>query len=107
MAFNMNSSIVGLITYNITVPSAGSYNLSGKLTLPTIVAGSTANSAVVVTIVLNPSGANTTLYTGAAGSRGFQLVANCAASDVLAITLSSAAAVDQGRNAVKATISIG
>lgn len=107
MAFTLNSTISGLITYSVTVPAAGSYPINGKLELPNIDQGQAANSAVVVTIVQNPSGSNTTIYTGAAGSRGFQLVANCSANDVLAITLSSAAAVDQPINAIKTSIAIG
>lgn len=108
MAFNLNATVTGLTTFTVGIPSVGSYPISGKLVLPTIDQGAPANSAVVVTITQTPNGGSpTTIYTGAAGSRGFQVMANCAALDSIAIAMTSAASVDQGTNIVKSTISVG
>jgi hypothetical protein len=107
-AFNLNATVTGLATFSVVVPNAGVYPVSGKIELPTIDQGASANSAVVMTVVLNPSGANTTIYTGGAGARGFQFITGAlSAGDTLAFTTSSAAAVDQPINAVKSTISVG
>lgn len=108
MAFNLNASFTGLITLTVGIPSAGAYPLSGKLTIPTIDQGASANSQVVVTITQTPNGGSpTTIYTGSAGSRGFGVTVNAAALDSIAISLTSAATVDQGINIVRCTASIG
>jgi hypothetical protein len=82
--------------------------VKGTLSLPTIGEGTPTDSQVVVTITQTPSGGGpTTIYTGMAGAEGFGVLANCAALDVIAITMSSSALVDQGINVIKTTISIG
>lgn len=106
--FNMNATVSGLTTFTVGIPEAGRVPVSGKLALPTIPAGDTSFSQVVVTIVQTPSGGSpTTIYTGAAGSEGFAIIANCAAADSIAITMSSGAAVDKQLNTIKTTISVG
>lgn len=106
--FSMNLTVGGLITQLIGVPIAGMYCLSGKLTLPTITEGSSANSQCVVTITQTPHlGSPTTIYTGLAGAEGFGLTVNAAALDIISVTMSSSASVDTAPNAIKTTISIG
>lgn len=108
MAFNLNTSVSGLRTLNIGIPETNEFLVSGKLQLPTIDQGDTAVSSVVVTITQTPNGGSpTTIYTGTAGARGFAVMANCTALDTIAVAMTSAAAVDQGINAVKTTISVG
>lgn len=93
----------GLGSFSQSVPMAGEYDVIGSLTLPGIGKGDSANSQVVAVVKQN----GTTMYTGLAGAEGFQLVLNCAASDIILVQLSSAAAVDQGINVVKCTVAIG
>ena len=102
MAFNQNFTSTGLNTTTFSVPTAGVYPMSGKIQLPTVIGGGGA-SAVVATITQNSS----TIYTGPAGAEGFGLTVNCAAGDVIAVALTSAADPDQGLNAVKAVIAFG
>jgi hypothetical protein len=102
--FNQNAAIGGLNSYSVAVPAAGPYFVEGKLSLPTIVGGG-GQSACVVTVT-NGTGP-VTVYTGPAGAEGFYVDTLCAANDVLTIALTSAAAPDQGLNAVKAVLSIG
>lgn len=101
--FNQNLSFVGLGTLSITVPLAGAYFVDGKISLPTLSKGDVAPSAVLVTVNQNGS----PVYTGQAGAEGFYTTLSCAASDVIAMVFSSAAAVDQGLNVIKSTVSIG
>lgn len=100
--FFKSQTVTGLGAYTIAVPTAGTYEIDGKMTLSTTHA-STNPSVVVVTISKTTTG---TIYTGVAGARGFHVNQYCAADDVITITLSSAATVDQGKNTIKATISI-
>lgn len=99
--FNQNAAIGGLNTYSVIVPNAGPYAIKGKLTLPTIVGGGGASSCVVT---VNQNGSP--VYTGVAGAEGYFTTLNCAVGDTIAVVLSSAAAVDQALNAVKATVGI-
>lgn len=98
-----NEIFCGLGTYTITVPDSGVYYINGQLSLPSISAGSSASSSVVVTITQN----STLRYTGVAADRGFHLELPCTAADAIHITLTSAAAVDQGKNDIKTAIQIG
>lgn len=98
-----NATLQGLGTLTIVVPDAGVYYINGQVSLPSISAGSSANSSVVVTITQN----GTTRYTGAAGDRGFHLERALSASDSIAIITSSSAAVDQDSNSIKTVIQIG
>jgi hypothetical protein len=104
MSFNQNAGIAGLETYSVAVPTAGLYFVDGKISLPTLSQGG-GQSQVVATVV-NQTGP-VTIYTGIAGAEGLKCNASCAAGDVLAITLSSGAAVDQVPNAVKCVLAIG
>lgn len=96
---------VGLTASTFVAPVAGQYYLRGSLSIPQLATGASAPSAVVVTIV-NATGP-VTLYTGTAGAMGFQINAICAAGDSISVTLSSAAAVDQPLNAIKAVMIFG
>lgn len=119
--FSQNLGTSGLGTLSFVVPAAGTYYLSGSISLPMLsqdvsqpappssvtATGSSPNyqsivSAVLVVINLNGS----PVYTGIAGATGFQAVVACAAADTLAFVYSSSAAPDQGLNAIKSTISI-
>lgn len=102
-SFNVNSALVGLGTSTFGIPVAAFYNISGKLTLPTITDGDASNSQVVVTINQNGS----PIYTGQAGARGFGVEASCQAGDTIAIILSSSATVDNLPNTVHCVLSIG
>lgn len=100
--FSKNSVFQGLGTDTTKVPNAGSYQVKGKITLPSIPMGSATASALVVTINVNGS----PIYTGNPGSRGFRAIANCSAADTITIVFSSAASVDLENNAIKSNISI-
>lgn len=104
MASNFYQNLVlnGLSSVSTAVPAAGPYKVDGKISLPSLVAGSSANSSVVAVVNKNGSA----IYTGVAGAEGFGVEANCAAGDVLQVVLSSSAAVDSGLNVVKSTIAI-
>ena len=101
-SFNMNSTVGGLVSVTTSIPQAGTYPLTGKLSLPTIVDGG-GPSAVVVTLSQN----GTPFYTGPAGAEGFSATASCAANDTLTVAMTSANANDALPNMVKTTISIG
>lgn len=110
MSFNQNMTLVGLNSIDTAVPTAGSYFVKGKLTLPRLssgigTTGGDGTSAVVVTVT-NQTGP-VTVYTGIAGAQGFYTNAVCAAGDVLRVALTSADTDDQGLNTVKCSISIG
>ena len=100
--FNQNIESTGLNTISTTVPYAGPYFVKGKFTLPTLVDGAGASSLVVT---VNQNGSP--VYTGSAGAEGFYKNLSCSAYDVIAIVLSSSAAIDAVNNAVKAVYSIG
>lgn len=104
MASNYYQNLVssGLGTTTLKVPDAGPYMVQGKISLPQINTGASANSAVVT--VVNKNGSP--VYTGTAGAEGFGVEVTCAANDTLTIVLSSAATVDQPANVIKANISI-
>lgn len=99
--FNQSLSWVGLGTYTFVAPYAAPFVFDGKVQCPSIVTDG-VNSAVVVTISQN----GTPVYTGNAGAQGFYEVISCASGDSITIVFSSAAAVDQGLNIIKATIAI-
>lgn len=96
-------TISGLTSAQTSVPLAGLCQIICSLSLPMISKGSSANSQVVTVIKQNGS----TMYTSSAGAEGFQISLSCAANDVISVTLSSAAAVDQSLNVIKANVSIG
>lgn len=101
---NQRLTLSGLESVTTTIVDAGSFELGGKISLPQNTGNSSAgNSAAVMTITQNV----TVIYTGPAGGEGFHLTVNAAAGDTLTFALTSAAAVDQPSNAVKAVITIG
>lgn len=97
-------SLNGLQSVNLfTAPAAGIYFVQANFSLPNLVKSGSA-SAVVALLKQNGS----TIQTGAAGQSGIaqnQIV--CASGDVIAIALSSAAAIDQGLNAVSGQAQFG
>ena len=108
MAYNLNTTLAGLNSMTYESPVAGVLPISGKLTLPTLQEGATADSQVVVTITQTPNGGSpTTIYTTNPGAMGFNLAPIAAALDVFTITVSSSAAVDSNNNRIKMTVSIG
>lgn len=100
--FNQNIESTGLNTVSTTVPYAGPYFVKGKFTIPTLVGGAGASSLVVT---VNQNGSP--VYVGQVGPEGFYTNISCAAYDVIAIVLSSSAAVDAALNAIKCVYSIG
>jgi len=102
--YNVTAGVVGLGTVlDVKVPDAGQYLVSGTITLPSIPAGSSDASAVVA--VINKNGSP--VYTGLAAAKGFRAEIACAAADEITVVLSSGAAVDQGRQAIRSTTTIG
>jgi hypothetical protein len=101
-AFSTNIATTGLNTTTTSIPLAGTYLVTGKLSVPTLVGGAGASS-VVTTVTQNSS----TMYTGLAGAEGFAVTLNCAAGDTVAVTYASSAAPDEQPNAIKTVISIG
>lgn len=103
MANNRRSFVMtGLITQATTLTQAGVYSIEGKLSMPTISEGSSADSQVVATINQNGS----PVYVGQAGAEGFKAPLNVAANDVIAVVLSSSAAIDQDLNVIKCVVAI-
>lgn len=101
---NKKMVISGLQSQTTSVTNAGNYTIKASLTLPTIGQGDPADSQCITTVTQNSS----LIYTGLAGSRGFQLLnVPCAAGDTITVAMSSSAAVDQGLNVVKCTVAIG
>lgn len=100
--FYQNGTQAGLGTYSVTVLEAGTFVVSGSMSLPRIYDGSTAASSCVVLVKQNGS----TVYTGTAGADGFKAELLCAANDVISVVFQSAAAIDQPVNAIKCQISI-
>lgn len=104
--FNGNVSINGLGVFTLfTAPAAGTYFVNGQLTLPQLVTDGVP-SAVVCEVKIGSS----SQYIGAAGTSGFQLnQLVCALGDVVSVTLTSAAAVDNAptTNAVRGQVAFG
>ncbi len=103
--YNISATESGLGTFPICAPNVGTYTLTGKITLPKISRGDVANSQVVVTVNVNGGG---TIYTGAASADGFfiQPLVIASANSLVNVILTSAAAVDQGTNKIKTTITL-
>lgn len=100
---NQQITMVGISTFTLYANVAGTYSLRGNLSLPTANTESGDDSQCVVTVKKNGS----TIYTGTAGATGFTVQPPfvCALGDAIQILFTSAAAVDQPVNAIKATIS--
>ncbi len=95
--------IEGLNSAQTSVQDAGKYALTCKISNPTVSKGDSANSAAVALVKQNGS----TIFTSPAGAEGFNLTLTCAANDVIQVSLSSAAAVDQPLNVIKTSVAIG
>lgn len=93
----------GIGTLTIVMPVAGPCFIEGKLSLPSLNAGSSGPSSVVVTVNQNGS----PIYSGPAGAEGFKVDFTAALSDSMTVVTSSSAAVDTALNAVKMTVSVG
>lgn len=104
--FSGNISLNGLGAFTIfTAPAAGIYFVNGQLSLPQLTTDN--QQSQVVAVVKNGS---STLYTGVAGASGFQVnQIVCSAGDVISVTLSSSAAVDNvpTSNAVSGQVAFG
>lgn len=97
-----NAVFCGLGTFTYVAPIAGPYFVEGKSSIPTLSNGGGVSSLLTV---VNVNGSP--VYTGVAGAEGFYVVTTLAALDSVTIVFSSAAAVDQGLNVIKSTISLG
>lgn len=93
----------GLESSSTSIPIAGFYNVRCDLNLPTIPESSPSNSQVVATFTQN----GTPVYTSKPGDLGAQFNLSCAAGDVIAVVLSSGAAIDQPTNVVRGTVVLG
>lgn len=110
-------SIPDLGTATVIVPNTDTYLVQGTLSLPAQVpapipgpgggagtgsgSGPQVNSQVIVTIKQNGS----TVYTSAAGDKGFCLPAlNCTAGDILTFQRASSLSQDQQPNSVRLTL---
>lgn len=103
-SFSQNQTVGGLVSITTSIPQAGTYPVTGKLSLPQLYDDSGTNqSQVVVTLSQNGS----TIYTGAAGAEGFAKTLSCAAGDTVTVAMTSTNANDALPNQVKTTISIG
>jgi len=102
--YSLNLELCGLGTTSVTIPVAAPLVFDGKLTLPTLAEGASADSQVIVSITQNGSNRLTTNP----GSDGFRIQMICNPNDVIAITLSSSAAIDSSsKNIIKCTLAVG
>lgn len=93
-------TLAGLNSLSIPVLTTGPHVLSATLSAPQLSQGASAPSQVVVTVVQN----STTIFTSTAGQEGFKVDLLGTVGDVLHVTASSSAVVDQGPNTIKAVI---
>lgn len=103
MAFNQNIALVGPYqscaagatgsqTESVTLPAAGDYTISWKCEVPSVIGGGGASGLVVR---IRNTTTSTNIFLGSAGvCNGGQVWFSAAASDVIAINLSSTAAAD-------------
>jgi hypothetical protein len=102
----MNQTFTGLGTFPMPIPVTppnSFLNIKGKITLPNIIEGATANSQVVVTMNINGGAA---FYTGMPGAEGFETGTVAIAGNILNIILTSSLPSDQGLNVIKTTVSL-
>lgn len=120
MPFNSTQTVTNLGTTTVSIPTTDTYNFVGTLTTPVAQTSMTAYGAgggagtgtggaptapsqIVVTIKQNGS----TIYTSAAGDRGFALLAvQCTAADSITFALTSALAADNQPEAVRMTLAV-
>ena len=101
--FALTASVTGLGTVlTVNAVSTNMYTVQAKMTIPTIGGGAVAQSALVAVVNLNGS----PMYTGLPGARGLRVLLACTAGDVITVVFSSAAPVDQDKNAIRATIGV-
>lgn len=115
---NESTPVVGIATQTFNVVTAGLYTVQVKYWVPYIAAGTSSDSTVTtggsslqVIVALNGStkltiGGATTNPTPTQPYIGGSVVLSCAASDIITVVPSSAAAVDNAPNAVKGIINI-
>lgn len=96
-------TVTGLATTTLPLTTAGMHRVDVKLQLPTPSEGASGPSAVITTITQNA----TLLYTSNPGDEGASVPIMVAVNDTLSVAFASSAAVDQGANAFKSTITIG
>lgn len=101
--FTQQAVFNGLGTFNMGVPEAGNYEISGSLTLPTYISNA-QESEVVVTVTINGGAA---IYTGTPGNKGFEVKHTMAAKDIFNVTLTSNSLQDKQFNVIKTTITVG
>lgn len=99
--FSLTFTTTNLGTSSFKLPNNGTFALDGKIQIPKPQDGSAASSLVVV---INKNGS--AQYTGLAGAAGFYAEVSGVAGDTIAVVLSSAAAVDNVINAIKATVAV-
>lgn len=95
-------SFAGLTTISQGMTAAGTYLVSGKLTIPRPAAGG-AQSQVVATVSVN----GTPLKVFPPGCDGFATYVECASLDVISVALTSSAFTDSLPNALRGVVSIG
>ena len=95
-------TINGLGDLSFTIPINGEWFFDGKLTLPSLIAG-TGQSMAVMTINQNGS----PVYVGPAGATGFRASFPCSGDDLIDFVLTSSSPDDALPSAVKGTIAIG
>jgi hypothetical protein len=95
-------TVTGLVSVPFTAPEAANYAIDIKVSAPTITAGASVESQLIMTIVKNA----TTWYTSVAGSEGLHTSVLCAAGDIIHINFSSSNPEDQSLNVIKSTITI-
>jgi hypothetical protein len=84
----------------VGIPTAGTYIVDGKLTLPALQEGSAKDSQCVATVSRN----STVIYTSNPGDRGFNTSIPCSAADVISIVISSA---DATETRMRCTVAVG
>lgn len=99
--FSLTFTSTNLGTSSFKLPNDGTFAIDGKIQIPKPMDGSVASQLVVV---INKNGS--AQYTGLAGSAGFYKEVSGVAGDLIAIVLSSAAAVDNAMNAIKCTVAV-
>lgn len=113
--FTANNSLNGLQTTTLfTAPTTGVYFVNGQLTLPILRDAPNNVGALVSTpeiggsqVVAVVKDGATTVFTGLAGSSGFQTTFTATAGDVITCILSSSAAIDNVVNAVRGVVGSG
>ena|SRR5665213_2136149 len=94
--------LTNLDTYNHTTASASMYTVEVKLS-------EVPPSGCTITIAQSGSTSNSVSTTAPAATQNhveLRTILNCAIGDVIAVTLASSAPIDQGPNAIRASLKI-